>query len=67
MTYKTSSFKLTSEYSNYRCWNGRGYTVNPALSSHSKRDKTKILMTNGNLMKIENIAERSAWIILQYF
>ena len=27
------------------------------LSRHSKIDKTKILMTNGSLMKVESIAE----------
>ena len=32
-------------------------TVNPALSGHSKIDKTKVLKTNGSLMKAENIAE----------
>ena len=32
------------------------YTVNPVLSDHSKLDKTKILMTNGSLMKFESIA-----------
>ena len=32
-----------------------------------KIDKTKILMTNGNLMKVESIAECSPWSILQYF
>ena len=34
-------------------------TVNPVLSSHSKVDKTKILNTNGSLMKVESIAECS--------
>ena len=29
------------------------YTVKPVLSGHSKIDKTKILMTNGSLMKVE--------------
>ena len=43
------------------------YTVNPVLSGHSKIDKTKILMTNGSLMKVESIAECSPWSILQYF
>ena len=32
-----------------------------------KIDKTKILMTNGSLMKVESIAECSPWSILQYF
>ena len=33
------------------------HTVKPVLSGHSKIDKTKILMTNGSLMKVESIAE----------
>ena len=32
-------------------------TVKPVLSGHSKIDKTKVLKTNGSLMKVENIAE----------
>ena len=42
-------------------------TVKPVLSGHSKIDKTKILMTNGGLMKVESIAECSPWSIMQYF
>ena len=42
-------------------------TVKPVLSGHSKRDKTKVLKTNGSLMKVESIAECSPWSILQYF
>ena len=37
------------------------------LNGHSKIDKTKILMTNGSLLKVESIAECSPWSILQYF
>ena len=43
------------------------YTVKPVFSGHSKIDKTKVLMTNGSLMKVESIAEYSALSILQYF
>ena len=32
-------------------------TVKPVLSGYSKKDKTKILNTNGSLMKVESIAE----------
>ena len=42
-------------------------TVKPVLSAHSKKDKTKILKTNGSLMKVESTAECSPWSILQYF
>ena len=31
-----------------------------------KLTQTKILMTNGSLMKVKNIAECSPWSILQY-
>ena len=43
------------------------YTVKPVLNDHSKIDKTKVLMTNGYLMKVKSIAECSLWSILQYF
>ena len=43
------------------------YTVKPVLSGHSKIDKTKVLKTNGSLMKVESIAECSKVSILQYF
>ena len=34
-------------------------TIKPVLSGNSNTDKTKILMTNGSLMKVESIAECS--------
>ena len=34
-------------------------TVKPVLSGYSKIDKTKVLKTNGSLMKVESIAECS--------
>ena len=37
-------------------------TVKPVLSGHSRIDKTKILMTNGSLMKGKSIAECSTCI-----
>ena len=36
---------------------GQVYTVKPVLRGHSKIDKTKVLKTNGSLMKVESIAE----------
>ena len=36
-----------------------GAKLTPVLSGHSKRDKTKVLKTDGSLMKVESIAERS--------
>ena len=44
-----------------------GGTAKPVLNSHSEIDKTKVLTTNGSLMKVESIAECSLWSILQYF
>ena len=41
--------------------------VKPVWNGHSKIVKTKILMTNGSLMRVESIAECSPWSILQYF
>ena len=51
------------------CYNKVGYkgtalyyftiTVKPMYNDHSKIDKTKILMTNGSLIKVESIAECS--------
>ena len=35
------------------------FIVKPVLSGHSKIDKTKVLKTNGGLMKAESIAECS--------
>ena len=42
-------------------------TVKQVQNSHSKIDKTNILMTNGSLMKVESIAKSSLRSILQYF
>ena len=42
-------------------------TVKPVLSGLSKIDKTKILMTNGSIMKVKSISVGSPWSILKYF
>ena len=34
-------------------------TIKPVLSGHSNIDKTKVLKTNGSLMKVESITECS--------
>ena len=39
------------------------YTVKPVLSGHSKIDKTKVLKTNGSLMKVESISVCSFGLI----
>ena len=54
-------------YPNLCYMEGLHCTVKPVLSGHSKIDKTKVLKTNGSLMKVKSIAERSAWSILQFF
>ena len=43
------------------------YTEKPVLNGLSKIDKTKVITTNGSLMKVKSIAECSPWSILQYF
>ena len=60
-------FKLKQFETGLKLYAGLVYTVKPVLSGHSKKDKTKILMKNGSLMKIKSIAECSLWSILQYF
>ena len=42
-------------------------TVKLVLNGHSNIDKTKVLMANGSLMKVQSIAECSPWNILQNF
>ena len=37
------------------------------LKQPLKKDKTKILITNGSLIKVRSIAKCSPWSILQYF
>ena len=41
--------------------------IKTCLKQPFKKDKTKILITNVSLMKVERIAECSRWIILHYF
>ena len=41
-------------------------TVKPVLISHSKKDKTKILITFDSLMNVESIAECSTWSSWKY-
>ena len=43
------------------------YSKTCLISGYSQKDKTKILMTNDSLMKVESFAECSPWSILQYF
>ena len=42
-------------------------TVKPVLSGHSKIDKTKVLKTNGSLMKVKSIAECSLRVFCNTF
>ena len=41
--------------------------IKPVLSSHSKIAKTKVLKTNGSLMKVKSIAESSFGAFLVFF
>ena len=42
-------------------------TVKPDLSGYSKIDKTKVLKTDGSLMKVESIAECSLGVFCNTF
>ena len=50
---------------NHRAYDS--WVYHAVLTGHSKIDNTKIIMTNGSLMKVESIAECSPLSILQYF
>ena len=41
--------------------------LNISEAATEKKDKAKIFITNGSLMKVKGIAEYSTWSILQYF
>ena len=43
----------------FTCFYEKWHTVSPVLRGHSIIDKTKVLKTNGSLMKVESIAECS--------
>ena len=58
-----SSSNDTSIYNSSQLKNRMTSTVKPVLSGHSKTDKTKVLKTNGRLMKVESIAECSLALI----
>ena len=77
--YKSSEFLLLDMDTGYLEWLRRalpGATVSyisvgrynkTCVKRPLKKDKIKILLANGSLMKVKSIAECSAWIILQYF
>ena len=52
-------YVVTKTLKKYLTYKYKIITVKLVLSGHSKRDKTKILMTNVSLMKVESIAECS--------
>ena len=47
------------------CFGCHIYTVRPVSNSHSKIDKTEILLTNDSLMKVKSIAECSPWTCIK--
>ena len=71
--YQTTKVTASNERDNdggggyFACLCDNTCTVKPVLSGHSKIDKTKVLKTNGSLLKVESIAGCSPWSILQYF
>ena len=61
---------ITSPYCQGPAWTQiiqLGYYSKTCIKRPLKKDKSKILMTNGSLMKVQSIAECSPWSILQYF
>ena len=46
-----------SNVKDVHAWCVHEITVKPVFSGHSKMEKTKVLKTNGSLMKVESIAE----------
>ena len=48
-------------------FNGSSVYSKTCLKRPIKINKTKVLMANGRLMKVESFAECSPWSILQYF
>ena len=64
---RTDDGRRSHWYTNSSPWSLRLRWANKIQYGHLKTDKTKTLMTNGSLMKVESIAECSPWSILQYF
>ena len=71
IVYRHSSIVLTFSISAYPvldpAWLMACCTEEPVLGGHSKVDKTRILMANDSLMKVESIAECLLEHSLQYF
>ena len=63
---KYSSYSESTNSTKQKVQVGSQYSKT-ILKQSLKKDKTKILITNGSLMKVESIAECSLWGILQYF
>ena len=65
------NLKISSTGSNFKqklfCKDENITTVKSVLSGHSKIDKTKVLKTNGSLMKVESIAECSLGVFCNTF
>ena len=63
---KYSSYSKSTNSTKQKVHVGSQYSKT-CLKQPLKKDKTKILITNGSLMDVESIAECSTWSILQYF
>ena len=63
---KYSSYSESTNSTKQKVHVGSQYSKT-CLKQPLKKDKTKILITNVGLMKVERIAECSPWSILQYF
>ena len=63
---KYSSYSESTNSTKQKVHVGCQYSK-PGLKQPLKKDKTKFLITNGSLTKVERTAECSPWSILQYF
>ena len=57
---KYSPYSESTNSKKQKVYEGSQY-IKTCLKQALKKDKTKILITNGSLMKVENIAECSPW------
>ena len=65
--YKIQIIALISGLFSHQLAKYLSHTIKLVLRGHSKIDKTKILMTNGNLIKVKSIVECSPLKHLLYY
>ena len=63
---KNLSYRESTNSAKQKVHEGSQYSKT-CLKQPLKKDKTKILIINGSLMKVKSIAKCSPWSILRYF